>query len=227
VKNQPGQARPGGIEALYPFLYSAHDSADAVIADVTNSTIAKAREIVALRKLLAERLGGRITECAAAVARAVAAGGRLFTFGNGGSATDASAIASTFSYPPRGTPIPAICLNTEVATVTALANDVGFENIFARQLAAFATAHDVAMGISTSGNSVNLIRAFEEAERRGLLTIGLAGYDGGKMAQLADIDYLFIVPSSSVHRIQEAQTTIYHLLWEAVQRAVATQQVTS
>jgi D-sedoheptulose 7-phosphate isomerase len=227
VKDQPGRARAGGIEALYPFLYSAHDGEDALIVEVTNSTIVKAREIAALRNLVAEQFGRQITECAAAIARAFVAGGRLLTFGNGGSATDACAIASTFSRPQCGTPIPAICLNADVAIVTALANDVGFENIFARQLAAFATSHDIALGISTSGNSANLMRAFEEAERRDLVTIGLAGYDGGKMGELARLDYLFIVPSSSVHRIQEAQVTIYHLLWESVQRALTKQQGTS
>jgi D-sedoheptulose 7-phosphate isomerase len=98
--------------------------------------------------------------------------------------------------------------------VTALCNDVGVEVVFARQLAAFGGRDDIAVGLSTSGNSDNLLRAFDEASRRGLLTIGLAGYDGGRMAELDSIDYLFVVPSSSVHRIQEAQTTIYQVLWE-------------
>ena len=98
--------------------------------------------------------------------------------------------------------------------VTALCNDVGVDVVFARQLAAFARPDDIAVGLSTSGNSDNLLRAFDEASRRGLLTVGLAGYDGGRMAELDSIDYLFVVPSSSVHRIQEAQTTIYQVLWE-------------
>ena len=107
-----------------------------------------------------------------------------------------------------------------MAVVTALANDVGFDVVFARQLAAFGRPGDIAVGLSTSGNSDNLVRAFEEASRRGLLTIGLAGYEGGKMAELDTIDYLFVVPSSSVHRIQEAQTTVYHVLWELTQVAL-------
>jgi D-sedoheptulose 7-phosphate isomerase len=84
-------------------------------------------------------------------------------------------------------------------------------------LAAFATPDDIAVGLSTSGNSDNLVRAFAEASRRGLLTVGLAGYEGGRMAELDTIDHLFVVPSSSVHRIQEAQTTLYHVLWELTQ----------
>jgi D-sedoheptulose 7-phosphate isomerase len=104
--------------------------------------------------------------------------------------------------------------------MTALSNDIGFEVVFARQLGAFGRAGDIALGLSTSGNSANLIRAFEEAMRRGMLTIGLAGHTGGQMAELDDLDHLFTVPSSSVHRIQEAQTTIYHVLWELTQYAL-------
>jgi D-sedoheptulose 7-phosphate isomerase len=86
--------------------------------------------------------------------------------------------------------------------------------VFSRQIAAFGRRDDIAVGLSTSGNSANLLRAFDEAGRRGLLTVGIAGYDGGKMAELDTIDHLFVVPSASVHRIQEAQTTLYHALWE-------------
>jgi D-sedoheptulose 7-phosphate isomerase len=98
--------------------------------------------------------------------------------------------------------------------LTALCNDIGVEVVFARQLAAFGHQQDIAVGLSTSGNSENLLRALEEAARRGMLTVGIAGYDGGKMAELDALDYLFVAPSASVHRIQEAQTTVYHLLWE-------------
>ena len=98
--------------------------------------------------------------------------------------------------------------------MTALCNDIGVDVVFARQIAAFGHPRDIAIGLSTSGNSENLIRALDEAARRGLLTIGIAGYDGGKMAELDSLDYLFVAPSSSVHRIQEAQTTVYHTLWE-------------
>jgi D-sedoheptulose 7-phosphate isomerase len=105
--------------------------------------------------------------------------------------------------------------------VTALCNDIGVDVVFARQIAAFGRREDIAVGLSTSGNSDNLLRAFDEASRRGLLTVGLAGYEGGKMAELDSIDYLFVAPSSSVHRIQEAQTTIYHVLWELTQHALA------
>jgi D-sedoheptulose 7-phosphate isomerase len=105
-------------------------------------------------------------------------------------------------------------LTSDSAIVTALCNDIGVEVVFARQIAAFSRKQDIAVGLSTSGNSANLVRALEEASRRGLLTVGIAGYDGGKMAELEYLDYLFVAPSASVHRIQEAQTTMYHALCE-------------
>ncbi len=123
-----------------------------------------------------------------------------------------------FLHPGGGArALPALSLTADIAVVTALSNDVGFDVVFARQIAAFGRAGDIAVGLSTSGNSANLIRAFEEASRRGMVTIGLAGYDGGKMAETDTIDHLFVVPSASVHRIQEAQTSVYHVLWELVQ----------
>jgi D-sedoheptulose 7-phosphate isomerase len=210
-----------GVESLYPFLYSGGADLDDVLDQVRRSTVDKAAEIVELRRLTVQREGARLADCARAMARAFAGGGRLFAMGNGGSSTDAQAVATTFLHPrPGSRPLPALALTDDVAVVTALANDVGFEVVFARQLAAFGRPGDIAVGLSTSGNSDNLVRGFEEASRRGLLTIGLAGYEGGKMAELDTIDHLFVVPSSSVHRIQEAQTTVYHVLWELTQLAL-------
>ena len=131
-------------------------------------------------------------------------------------------LATLFLNPGNGTPpLPAFGLANDTSVVTALCNDVGVEVVFARQLAAFGGRNDIAVGLSTSGNSANLVRAFDEASRRGMLTIGLAGYDGGTMAELDSIDFLFVVPSSSVHRIQEAQTTIYQVLWELTAEEVS------
>jgi D-sedoheptulose 7-phosphate isomerase len=215
-------ARDGaGVESLYPFLYSGGSDIDDVLDQVRRSTVDKAAEIVELRRLTVRRDAARLADCARAMARSFAGGGRLFAFGNGGSSTDAQAVATTFLHPrAAGRALPALSLTDDVAVVTALANDIGFDVVFARQLAAFGRSGDIAVGLSTSGNSDNLVRAFEEASRRGLLTIGLAGYQGGRMAELDTIDYLFVVPSSSVHRIQEAQTTVYHVLWELTQVAL-------
>ena len=224
MTDRPQDNRAGGIEALYPFLYADRGGIDSLLAEVAASTGQKAREIVALRDVLLDQIGDRLIDCAAAMARSFAAGGKLLAFGNGGSATDAAAIAHAFMHPHRGRPLPAISLGADTAVITALGNDVGFEIVFARQLAAFARPHDIALGISTSGNSANLLRALDEAGRRGLLTVGLAGYDGGKMARAAAIDFLFVAPSPSVHRIQEGQTTIYHLLSELVRLALEKQE---
>jgi D-sedoheptulose 7-phosphate isomerase len=213
---------PGDLESLYPFLYAGAADLDAVLEQVRQSTAAKAAEAVALRELVAEREADRLAACAQAMARSFATGGNLLAFGNGGSSTDAQDLVTTFMHPGGDArPLPAISLTSDVAVVTALANDVGFEVVFARQVAAWGRPDDVAIGLSTSGGSANVLRGFEEASRRGLLTIGLAGYDGGKMAEADTIDYLFVVPSSSVHRIQEAQTTVYHVLWELTQQALA------
>jgi D-sedoheptulose 7-phosphate isomerase len=204
------------LESLYPFLYSGSDDVPAVMDQVRASTVAKVGEIVQLRRVISARDGDRLAKCAEQMAARFAAGGRLFAFGNGGSATDAQQLATLFLH-PRGDarpPLPAFGLANDTSVVTALCNDVGVEVVFSRQLGAFGRRDDIAVGLSTSGNSANLLRAFDEASQRGMLTIGLAGYDGGKMAELDSIDFLFVAPSTSIHRIQEAQTTIYQVLWE-------------
>ncbi|MEU0564405.1 SIS domain-containing protein [Nonomuraea sp. NPDC005983] len=190
-------------ETLYPFL--RRDP-----LDVEASTVDKARESLALRQRVLNEFGPSLTACAAAMDAAFRAGGRLFTFGNGGSSTDAQSVAGLFTAGG----LPAISLTCDAALLTALGNDVGFDVVFARQLAALGSAGDVAMALSTSGGSANVLRGLEEARRRGMVTVGFAGSGGGRMAQEHLADHLFVVPSSSVHRIQEAQTTLYHVLWE-------------
>jgi D-sedoheptulose 7-phosphate isomerase len=202
------------LESLYPFLYASTSDVDTVMAQVRQSTVDKAHEITALRTSVVTREADRLVSCATDMASRFAQGGRLLTFGNGGSSTDAQDLASLFLSPTSPRPLPAFGLTNDIAVITARCNDIGFDVVFARQIAAFGRSHDIAVGLSTSGNSVNLLRAFDEANRLGMLTVGIAGYDGGKMAELDSIDYLFVVPSPSVHRIQEAQTTLYHLLWE-------------
>ena len=213
---------PGSVESLYPFLYSQASDLPAVLEQVRASTVAKATEISELRAVIGERDGTRLASCAQQAAARFAAGGRLFAFGNGGSASDAAQLATLFLNPGPGTrPLPAFGLANDTTVLTALSNDIGVEVVFARQLAAFCRHDDIAVGLSTSGSSENLLRGFDEAARRGMLTIGLAGYDGGKMAELDTIDYLFVAPSASVHRIQEAQTTIYQVLWELTLAALS------
>lgn len=210
------------MESLYPFLYAQTSDLPAVLAQVRASTVAKTGEVTGLRQEIARRDGARIAACAREMAARFAAGGRLFAFGNGGSAADAAQLATLFLQPPAGAPpLPAFGLANDASVVTALCNDIGVDVVFARQLGAFGRPGDIAVGLSTSGNSANLLRAFDEASARGMLTVGLAGYTGGKMAELSSIDYLFIVPSDSIHRIQEAQTTIYQVLWQLTTQEVA------
>ena len=211
-------SRPGtaaAMEALYPFLYAGESDLDAVMKEVRQSTVAKAAEIAALRREVCARDGARLRACARDMAGRFSAGGRLLAFGNGGSSTDAQEMATLFLHPGDGMrALPSFCLSNDTAVVTALCNDIGVEVVFARQVAAFGRPADVAVALSTSGNSENLLRGLTEAGRRGMLTVGIAGYQGGQMAELDGLDYLFVAPSASVHRIQEAQTTIYHVLWE-------------
>jgi D-sedoheptulose 7-phosphate isomerase len=219
---QENEADTGAMESLYPFLYSGTTDLAAVLEQVRASTVAKAGEIIELRRVISEQDGPRLSACAHDIAARFAAGGRLFAFGNGGSATDAQQLATLFLNPGgQARPLPAFGLANDTSVVTALCNDIGVEVVFARQLAAFGGRDDIAVGLSTSGNSANLLRAFDEASRRGMLTIGLAGYEGGKMAELDSIDYLFVAPSTSIHRIQEAQTTIYQVLWELTLAALS------
>lgn len=211
----------GEVESLYPFLDDAGGDPGAVLAEVEHSITEKAYEIVALRDEMCRRNADRIEGCARALARSFGRGGRLFAFGNGGSSTDGHAIAELFANPgPGRRPLPALALTTDVAVITALGNDIGFEVIFARQVVALGRTGDIAVGLSTSGGSANILRALEEAHRLGMTTVGFAGYDGGPMGESQAVDHLLVVPSSSVHRIQETQTTTYHVLWELTQSAL-------
>ncbi|GAA3667973.1 SIS domain-containing protein [Nonomuraea antimicrobica] len=190
---------------LYPFL--RRDP-----ADLTASTAAKARESLELRLRVLDELGPALAACATDVAAALREGGRLYAFGNGGSSTDAESVAALFT----ARDLPAISLACDTALVTALGNDIGFEVVFARQLAALGGPGDVAVALSTSGGSANVLRGLDEARRTGMVTVGFAGSGGGRMASERLAEHLFVVPSSSVHRIQEAQATLYHLLVELV-----------
>lgn len=216
------EERSADMEALYPFLYSDSSDVDAVLAQVRQSTADKAREIKELRSRVGTEDHDDLLECSRRMADRFAAGGRLFACGNGGSSTDAQDMATQFMNPPDGSrPLPAFGLTGDIAVVTALSNDITFDVVFARQVAAFGKPDDIVVGLSTSGNSENLLAAFTEAGRRGMLTVGISGYSGGKMAEIDTLDYLFVVPSPSVHRIQEAQTTIYHALCELTADLVA------
>lgn len=209
-----------GADFLYPFLGSAERDAEALLADLAASASAKAAERSSLVTATLSREAAAVESAAQAMAARFRAGGRLFAFGNGGSATDAENVAALFATPPEGPALPARALVADPAVVTALANDVGFELVFSRQLIAHGHDADVALGISTSGNSENLLVAFAEARRRGMLTVGLAGYDGGRMAASGDVEHCIVVRADSVHRIQEVQAVVCFELWRRVRALV-------
>lgn len=159
-----------------------------------------------------------IAQTAESMAKAIKNGGKLLLFGNGGSAADAQHIAAEFvgRFMPDRLPLAALSLVTDTSALTAISNDYGFSAVFARQIQALGNAGDIALGISTSGNSSNVLEAMETARRKAMLTIGFTGHDGGKMKSHADV--LFCVPSRVVPRIQETHITLGHILSELIDR---------
>ncbi len=201
---------------LYPFIDAEESDSRSLLADLAASAQAKAAESLALRRSTLEANADLLNRAATEMAHRFTAGGRLFTFGNGGSCTDSATLAGLFARPAIGDALPAWSLTTDQAILTALGNDVGFELVFARQLIARAKAGDIAIAMSTSGNSPNLLAGLAEARQRGLYTVGFAGYDGGAFADSPNVDACFVVRSQSVHRIQESQALLGYQLWSAV-----------
>ena len=204
---------------FYPFLFEGGKaSIEDVLAQVRHSTLEKCREVIALRQATLSRSREQILAAGRAMADAFARGATLLAFGNGGSTTDAQDLVADLLNPPfpGQRPLPAIALTNDIAVVTAVANDVGFDNVFARQIIAYGRRGDIAVGISTSGNSSNVLAALEQAKKQGLLTIALAGYDGGKMLHSRAVDVCIVSPSDHIPRIQEAQATTYHALFEVI-----------
>jgi D-sedoheptulose 7-phosphate isomerase len=203
---------------LYPFIEADERDPSALLVDLAASAKAKMTISNTLRVATLDRLHDELARVGEAMAHRFRHGGRLLTFGNGGSATDADGTAELFRNPPGGRPLAAMSLVDDRAVLTALANDVGFELVFSRQIIAHARAGDMAIGFSTSGDSVNVVRALEEAKRRRLLTVGFCGNEGGAMAGSDGLDHCFVVASDSVHRIQETQAALVLRLCALVQR---------
>ncbi len=186
---------------------------DALIAE---SVRRKARESTETKARFFEEHAERIVSCARALSDVFEGGGRLFTFGNGGSACDAQHVAVEFCHPifEKRTALPAIALPMDVPLLTAIGNDEDFSLGFSRQLELLAKPGDAVLGISTSGKSRNVVRALRIARERQMLTIGFSGRDGGAFGDCCD--HAFVVPSFNIHRIQEVHTTLMHVLWDAV-----------
>ena len=208
----------GDAGFLYPFLGKDKQQTVDAVAEVAASIQMKARDDAHLRERVAQEESEIIGNAAIAMAERIQRGGKLIIFGNGGSATDANDWALDCVMPPAGyRPIPAVSLSMEPANISAIANDVGADLIFLRQLIAHAQVHDVAVAISTSGGSRNIVAALEEARKRGMLTVALLGYDGGEIVRRGLADFALIVRSDYIPRIQEVQASIYHTLRDAME----------
>jgi D-sedoheptulose 7-phosphate isomerase len=212
----------GQAAFLYPFLGQEKQDTASVVSRVSASIRAKAEDDARLRAEVAASEAGSIARAAEAIAERASGGGTVIFFGNGGSATDANDWALDFALPVKAfRPVPAVSLSMEPANLTAVANDIGTEAIFLRQLIAQARPRDVAVAISTSGGSRNVIAALEEARKRGLLTMALLGYDGGEIVRRGLADVPIVVRSDYIPRIQEVQASIYHVIVETVGRLQA------
>jgi D-sedoheptulose 7-phosphate isomerase len=177
-------------------------------------------ESVRVKRETLEVSGARIAEAAARIVEALRAGGRVLAFGNGGSAADAQHLGAELAgrYEKERPGLPALALTANSSDLTAIANDYGFESVFARLVEAHGRRGDVAVAISTSGDSANVNRAVEAARARGLCTVGLVGKGGGALAGLVDV--AVVVPADSTARIQEAHITAIHAICECVDAAI-------
>jgi D-sedoheptulose 7-phosphate isomerase len=209
--------------SFYPFLHDEQKRPEDLMEEMTFSLLEKVRESVEVKTKFFTANKETIIAAALELAKAFQRGNKLLVCGNGGSATDAQHVAVEFMHPITvgRKALPAICLANDMAMVTAVANDVGFDDVFSRQIIALGSVGDVLLGISTSGNSDNLLHAFATARRMKLGTIGFAGDDGGKMAVVAaggkgPVDFCLTVPTSSIHRIQESHVALYHIMWDLV-----------
>ena len=211
------------LEGLYPFLHGRAQDAGELDAALLHSLAEKAAESRDSNARFFAAEGAALVVAARAVAEIYRGGGILFAMGNGGSSCDAAHIAVEFTHPvTAGRPaLPAVNLVADTAMLSAVGNDVGFEHVFVRQLVARARPGDGLIGVSTSGNSANLLAAFAKAKEMGLATVGLAGGDGGPMKRAGTVDHCLVVPSASIHRIQECHVAAYHILWDLVHTILA------
>jgi D-sedoheptulose 7-phosphate isomerase len=199
---------------LYPFL----DKDKSSNPDLLNSVRRKAEDSVKAKQVFFQNNADKIIQAAQIIAKCYQQDGHMFAMGNGGSSCDAAHITTEFMHPVTTgrKALGATNLSADIATMTAVANDVGNEHVFVRQLICLARKNDVLIGFSTSGNSTNLIQAFAQAKEMGMYTIGFSGQTGGEMAKCGSVDLCLTVETDSIHRVQESHLTTYHILWDLV-----------
>lgn len=185
----------------------------------------KCRESVEIKNKFFERYADQIGQLSQKMAERFVAGHRLWVMGNGGSACDAQHVAVEFIHPiiEKRRPLPALDLVSQIPVLTAISNDRDFSRIFIDQIELWGVEDDMALAISTSGQSPNLIYALEAARKKHLLTIAFSGKDGGRLPEFAD--YCFTVPSFSIHRIQESHVALLHILWDLTHVAMGEEDV--
>ncbi len=213
------------LAGLYPHLAprGARPDPAALNAALLESVRQKAADSVLVKQRFFSDNAPAIVDAAQMLARCYRGGGRLYTMGNGGSSCDAAHLAVEFQHPvTAGRPaLPAVNLSQDMAMITAVANDVGFVHVYTRQVLAHVGARDCLVGISTSGNSDNLLAGFAAAKRQGAATLGLAGGEGGRMRASTDVDLCLVVPTDSIHRVQETHVALYHILWDLTHTLLA------
>ena len=208
----------GASSFLYPFLGSQETDVETVLEDVRRSMLLKADEITALRTQTLNEYAEEIVGAARVLRARLDAGGRLIALGNGGSATDAMDVVADFRTPMFGGPARrALDLTEDTGIITAVANDVGSDKIFLRQVIAYGREGDVLLAMSTSGNSLSVLEALKQGRKRGMVTMAFVGYDGGNVAAQGLADHVVISRSQNIPRIQEAQASVYHVLRELVE----------
>jgi D-sedoheptulose 7-phosphate isomerase len=190
-----------------------------------DAILRKVAESVDVKRLFFEQNAAKIAELCEAMGQRFVQGKKLFVMGNGGSACDALHVAVEFKHPiiEKRRALPAEALMIDVATVSAISNDLDFSRVFVNQIRLLAQPGDMALAISTSGKSPNLIYALERARAQSMLTIAFSGKDGGRLPEIAD--YCLTVPSFSIHRIQEVHATLIHVLWDMIHVAIGEEDV--
>jgi D-sedoheptulose 7-phosphate isomerase len=207
----------GASAFLYPFLAEGELDLEAVLEDVRRSVLMKADEIGVLRERTLRESSAELVAAAAALRAVLDGGGTVLAFGNGGSATDAADLVADLRTGLRARR--ALDLTEDSGILTALANDIGPDVLFARQVIAYGRQGDAVIAFTTSGGSENIVAGLAEARRRGLVTVAMVGYDGGRIAAERLADHVVVTPSQHIPRIQEAQASAYHALRELIELA--------
>jgi D-sedoheptulose 7-phosphate isomerase len=211
------------MKELYPFLYEEARTRESPDDVLLASVRQKAADGVAVAQAFFAQNGQALVQAARAIAAVYQRQGKMIAMGNGGSSCDAAHFAVEFLHPvTTGRPaLPALNLAMDTAMLSAVGNDVGIEQVFARQLEAHARRGDGLIGFSTSGNSRNLMAAYRKARELGLVTFGLCGGDGGDMKQSGLVEHCLVVETDSIHRVQEVHVASYHILWDLTHSLLA------